>query len=104
MKNVLVILFTAFSSYLSAFQEVPCLQPEAPKLYIKPENVAVDATGLSVYFKGSILSVSAVYFDEKGVYILPTFEAWCEKGHSTVCFFCEGCSVWYCPHRCRCPD
>jgi len=103
MKNVFVIIFTVISGYLSGFQEIS-LKPDSQKLYIEPSNIAIDANGLSVYVEGNILSVSAIYKDEKGIFVLPTFEAWCEKGHSTVCFFCEGCDVWYCPHRCRCPE
>ncbi|CCB85364.1 MULTISPECIES: hypothetical protein [Parachlamydia] len=74
------------------------------KIYIQPQDALTTLSGLFVNIDGVQHPVSSIHCDSEGIYIFKPLDCWCDNGHSTVCFFCEGCSVWYCPYRCGCPE
>lgn len=99
MKNILVFFFLLIFYSLAA--GTIC---EKDKIYIESSTVQVDPNGLTVKINGNAVLVSAIYSDNDGLYILKPLKSWCDQGHSAICFFCEGCGVWYCPHYCGCSN
>ena len=70
---------------------------ENQKFYISPEALHIDETGLYVNFEECLYKISAVFSDEKGLFIsneaLGTWE--CENGHLNPAwlFICQTCGA-----------
>lgn len=101
-----------FSSYASGphsevlsskFESLDSEEHVETKYYIHQENLYIQHNEIIVLLDDDYISLTKIRVDENGLYFIKEdVEAACWNGHYTTCSRCGGCSIIWCPGRCKC--